>query len=429
MGEGAYLWAVEDLQAAWDSGDHTGGAEPKVFARDAIVAASELVIDPKHAAWVKKHWGDNYLHRENAFYRMLVIAALTSRAKLLHDNFHLDMLRDQVETFADELDATESGLVNDYPGECYPGDVMMAVACIRRADAVLGTDHERFVGRAIRGFTQGRATRLQLPPYSADATSGKPTSPARGCANAYFCLSAPELWPDQAKQWFGLYDRFFWQRAIGADGYREFAVNTPNTSWMMDVDAGPVISGHGVSASAFGMGAARRNGRFDRAYPLAAEMLATAWELPNGVLGVPRLLSNAASAPMLGEAAILWLLTIQPQKGFPIKPPVPGNPPYVYVVLLSALAIGVFLILESAIRFQYARREPEPEVRLRGLQITLWLAFLAAAVLSAFTPYWGLGIVFFLLMLTIPRKRKRPKDDWDKKAKQAMAPAGPEAAG
>ena len=80
-----YLWALEDLQSAWDRGDHTGGAEPKVFAKDAIVAASELVVDPKHAAWVKKHWGPEYLHRENVFYRLLVIAALTSRQKLLHD--------------------------------------------------------------------------------------------------------------------------------------------------------------------------------------------------------------------------------------------------------------------------------------------------------------------------------------------------------
>ena len=99
------------------------------------MAASDLVIDPKHASWVKKHWGTNYLHRENVFYRMLVIAALTSREKMLHDGAHLDALRDQVETFSKELDDSKSGLLNDYPGECYPGDVMAAIMCIRRADA------------------------------------------------------------------------------------------------------------------------------------------------------------------------------------------------------------------------------------------------------------------------------------------------------
>jgi len=80
-----YLWGIENLQTAWDAGDRTAGVEPKVFASDAIIAASKLVVDPKHASWVKKHWGEDYLHRENVFYRMLVIAALTSREKLLHD--------------------------------------------------------------------------------------------------------------------------------------------------------------------------------------------------------------------------------------------------------------------------------------------------------------------------------------------------------
>ncbi|MCX6927885.1 MAG: hypothetical protein NT154_32455, partial [Verrucomicrobia bacterium] len=147
-----YLWGIQNLQTAWEAGDHTAGVEPRIFAKDAIIAASELVIDPKHASWVKKHWGEDYLHRENVFYRMLVIAALTSREKLLHDGAHMDLLRDQVETLAQALDTSKTGLLDDYPGECYPGDVMAALMCIKRADVVLGTDHSRVVNRALRAF-------------------------------------------------------------------------------------------------------------------------------------------------------------------------------------------------------------------------------------------------------------------------------------
>src|SRR4051812_16422699 len=217
-----YLWAVQNLQTAWEAGDHSGRLEPKVFAHDAIIAASELVIDPKHASWVKKHWGADYLHRENVFYRMLVMAALTTRENLLHDSAHLDMLRDQVETLSEELDKSKSGLLDDYPGECYPGDVMAALMCIKRADAVLGTDHTGFLNRAIRGFIARNATRHQLPPYSANSAKGVPNSDARGCANSYMCLTAPELWPPQAKQWFELYDRLFWQERFTGVGFREF---------------------------------------------------------------------------------------------------------------------------------------------------------------------------------------------------------------
>ena len=336
-----YLWAIENLQTAWEVGDHTPAVEPKVFCKDAIMAASDLVIDPKHASWVEKHWGTNYLHRENVFCRMLVIAALTSREKLLHDGAHLDLLRDQVETISRELDDSKSGLLNDYPGECYPGDVMAAIMCIRRADAVLGTDHSEFISRSLRAFIGPGSTRLKLPPYSAEAETGAPLSESRGCGNSYFCLTSPELWPGPAKTWFQLYEKFFWQQRLGFAGFREFPSDVPNTDWTMDVDAGPVIAGFGVAANAFGVGAARKNGRFDLAYPLSAEMLATVWELPNGTLATPRILSNLSDAPMLGEAAILWLLIVQPEKGFPVK--TGGSvPPFVYVVLMGALLFGIW---------------------------------------------------------------------------------------
>ena len=402
-----YLWSLENLQSAWEAGDHRGGAEPRVFAKNAIIAASELVIDPGHASWVKKHWGQGFLQRENVFYRMLVIAALTSRAKLLHDNAHLDLLRDQVESLSGELDASPSGLLEDYPGECYPGDVMTAVACIQRADAVLGTDHSKFVARALRAFIGDKTTRLELPPYMAHAVSGKPVSEARGCANSYICLAAPELWPAQARQWFQLYDRFFWQQRITAVGYREYPRGLPKTDWTMDVDAGPVIAGHGVSASAFGMGAARRNGQFDRAYPLACEMLATVWELPNDVLGIPRLLSNLSEAPLLGEAGILWLLTIQPEKGFTVK--VGGTvPTYVYVVLISALLFGIFLVLEACVRFKAARQEPEPAVWAPRLQIGVWACLLGGGVGLTWIGFWWAGFILLLLMLVLPFRKKAP---------------------
>ena len=405
-----YLWGIENLQTAWESGDRRAGVEPNIFAKDAIIAASELVVDPKHASWVKKHWGGDYLHRENVFYRMLVIAALTSREKLLHDGAHMGMLRDQVETFAKELDESRTGLLDDYPGECYPGDVMAAIMCIKRADAVLGADHSRFTNRALRGFTGTRATRHQLPPYSAGSGTGVPTSEARGCANSYMCLTAPELWPAQARQWYALYDEFFWQQRMTAVGYREYSKDVPHSDWTMDVDAGPVVAGHGFAACAFGIGAARKNGRFDRAYPLAAEMLATVGELPNGVLAMPRLLSNLSDAPMLGEAAILWQLSIQAEKGFPVKSG--GSvPAYSYIVLTTVFLFGAWQLLQAIWTFREARREPEPDVWAPRFQMSAW-AFLVFGTAVAF--WFGLGLVgmtmlLLAVLLPIVRRKKAPK--------------------
>src|SRR5258707_6012616 len=125
---------------------------------------------------------------------MVVIAAITKPQKLVQGGGQMEMARDQGETLGQELDSSRTGLLDDYRGECYPGDVMAALMCIKRADAVLGTDHSKSINRALRGFTGTRATRYQLPPYSASSGTGFSSSEARGCANSYMCLTSPELW-------------------------------------------------------------------------------------------------------------------------------------------------------------------------------------------------------------------------------------------
>jgi hypothetical protein len=240
------------------------------------------------------------------------------------------------------------------------------------------------------------------------------------------CLTSPELWPAQARSWYEIYDRLFWQERIAAVGYREYPKDLPHSDWTMDVDAGPVIAGHGVAASAFGIGAARKNGRFDRAYPLAAEMLATVGELPNGVLAVPRLLSNFSDAPMLGEAAILWQLSIQPQSGFPVK--TGGSvPSYVYIVLISVFLFGAWRILEAIWAFNGARRGPEPNVRAPIFQIAAWGSLLAAAIAALATGHEFIGIVVLVIGLMLPvMKRKPPKgvEDWPETKSETPADAG-----
>ena len=204
-----YLWSTESLQDAWEKDHPPGSAAPNVYARGAIDAAGRLIADPKQATWVLAHWGTNYLKTENVFYRMLVIAGLTSHARLTGDQQYLPLLRDQVESYSAELDASQHGLMDDYPGECYPGDVLTSVAMVRRADRVLGTDHSVFVERALRGFS-GRALDSQgLVPYMADARSGSALDCSRGCGNSYVSLFSPEIWPEQARKWYRSLRRAF----------------------------------------------------------------------------------------------------------------------------------------------------------------------------------------------------------------------------
>lgn len=77
----------------------------------------------------------------------MLIQGLTDYEAVTGDRRHHALLLDQVETLAAALDAAPHGLLHDYPGECYPLDVLAAVWCIRRADPLLGTDHRAFAAR------------------------------------------------------------------------------------------------------------------------------------------------------------------------------------------------------------------------------------------------------------------------------------------
>jgi hypothetical protein len=299
-----------------DLSDHTAETNR------AVEAARALLLDPVHHTWVRTHWGDDYLHEENVFFRSLVIAGLTAHAEITGDTRSLPMLRDQVETLAADLDRSPLGLLHDYPDECYPIDVVAAIGFIRRADAVLGTDHRAFADRALRAFSGPQADALGLPRFRVTLPDGGEVQPSRGIGTSWSLLFAPDLWPDTAPRWYETYEARFWQDTGWAAGFREYLPRSEGGTedeWTFEIDAGPVIAGFGTAASAFGIAAARRHGRFDHAYALSTELSAASWTLPNGALLLPRAVSHAADAPHLGEAAILYFLTVPPIEGATIR--------------------------------------------------------------------------------------------------------------
>jgi hypothetical protein len=399
-----YLWATVSLQEAWEDDNGLASAAPMDYAGKAVDAAAALVADPGHAAWVKEHWGGDYLHTENVFYRKLVIAALTAHVRLTKSDKYADMLLDQVETLSAELAGSPHGLLNDYPTECYPTDVMAAVACIGRADDVLGMNHGDFIEDARRAFTGECLDEIGLPPYAADTETGRPLGPSRGCGQSYMCILAPEIWPDTAARWYRLYEKHFWQYRMGAWGFREFSFGSCGGDWYIDVDSGPVIAGHGVAASAFGVAAARANGRFDHAYPLSAEMIVTCWPLPDGTLAIPRILSNSVDAPYLGEAGILFIISCMPVEGVPV---VSGGSitPYVYIVLAGFFVMGILLMVLAFLGLRKWRRTADGLVPYEKAQFVFWCLLLAAgAGLFVWRPQ--VGLLMILLAQYLPREKK-----------------------
>jgi hypothetical protein len=406
FGSAFYLWATESIQQAWEKDKSILPTAPGVYAAGAIEAATGLVTDPNHASWVKEHWGQNYLHQENVFYRMLIISAATSYHTLLGGEKYLSLLRDQVETLSEELDESPLGLLDDYPKQCYPTDVVAAIAAINRAGAVLGMDYSAFVKRSIRGFQGQLVDSTGLPPYNADSTACC-IGIARGCSSQWGLVWAPQLWPETAKTWYQSFEEHFWQKRWTAVGFREFARGTTDSDWYIDVDSGPVIAGFGAAASAFGLGAARANGRFDHAYPLSAELIAMVWPLADGTLFIPRILSNATDAPYLGEAAILFTLTRMPAEGTEIKP-ASNLPGCVYWVLIAFLAAGILPVLASLAALRSWRKRTLPgSAPFARTQLALWVILVVAGIVVGFTHSMILGLLLLLLGQFLPRGERK----------------------
>lgn len=399
-----YLWATESLQDAWEEDRTLVPVSPAQSARGAIEAAAALVADPNHATWVKNHWGEDYLEHENLFYRMLLISGLTSYQKLLGDRTYQALLQTQVEGLAREIDESPFGLLDDYPGECYPIDILPAIAAIRRADVVLGTDHTEFVNRALRGFEDTRLDpQTKLPAYVANSKTGLGLGSARGVGLSFMLIWAPELWPETAQHWYASYDEQFWQTGWLVAGFREFPKEYPNLNWLLlDVDAGPVLAGYGTAASAFGIGAARVNGHFEQAYPLSAQALVAAWPLPDGTLLGPRLLSNLSDAPYVGEAALLFSLTRRPlmNSGHTV-----GSLPLavylalgVYVgVVLACLGITIMRVVS------WERNLRPNQFQSAGRQLSIWLILVSIGLLMFGLSRGIVGGWFLLSAQFLPR--------------------------
>ncbi|MFC1462667.1 hypothetical protein ACFLQU_03585 [Verrucomicrobiota bacterium] len=412
-----YLWATEALQKAWEEDNNLSPEAPRVYARKTIEAAVDLILDPVHHTWVKTHWGEDYMHNENVFFRALIIAGLTSYETLIGDGQHVGLLRDQVDSLAAELDASPHGVLEDYPDECYPIDVLASIACIQRADKVLGTDHSRFVARAVRGFEGDMLDSRGLIPYLVDDDTGQQFGPSRGVGNSYILIFAPELWPERALHWYKRYEDHFWQTKWWAAGFREYPrqlepefADYINGRTSYDVDAGPIIAGFSPAANAFGLAGAKVNGRLDHAYTLGTQVIAATWPLADGSLLGPRILSSQKHAPYLGEACMLFFLAQRPHPGVDI---VTGGqkPACVYLGLLFYFGTGALILFAAWRSVRTWRHNRSKTVVPYGVcQLVVWLGLLAGALVMFFTGHTAYAAVMVCIAQFLPRikRDKRP---------------------
>ena len=398
-----YLWTTEALQTAWQR--DKSGPEPAVYARGAVEAARALIMDPVHHTWVRTHWGDNYMHEQNVFFRTLVLAGLISTERILHDGRYMEVIRDQVETLAAALDASPHGVLEDYPAECYPIDVLAAVWVIKQGGLLTGIDTSAFVTRALRAFDGEMLDSKGLPPYLVDAKSGAQFDTSRGVGNSYVLIYAADLWPEVADVWYRRYEEHFWQDSGWALGFREYPRDRPDSEWTYDVDAGPILAGFSPAANAFGVAAARVNGRMDQAYALSCQVIASCWPLPSGEWLGARILSNPRHAPYLGQTALLYFFSREPHSDSVVIA-VEKHPPLVLIQHLFFLGLAT-VVLASVARLirRWFGPKPPTQTPLLRLQLVLWAACIVTGGVLMIVGTTGWGAIALLCGQFFPRPK------------------------
>ncbi len=335
-----YLLATANLQAVWEGDRSLSNVSPAESGKEAVDASLRIMLDDGHAHWVKEYWGEDYMTDPNCFYRMLMVGSITAHHEITGETGYLDLLRKTVDDLAADIDASPHGLIDDYPGQCFPCDVTVAIAMILRADRALGTDRSEWARGALRRMMDNFGD--ELPPYTADATTGLPILASRGCTNGFFFSYAREIDPELADKLYTKFVADFWQEKYGAAGWREFPKWAEVPDYYMDPDSGPVVEGFGTGATGLGLGVARAQGDHDRAGKLGAETLVTAIPMPNGRLLVPWLVSDRIHAPYFAEITILHQLSILPEDGSKNLPRA-TMPPIMWVLLVFELLVFVVL--------------------------------------------------------------------------------------
>lgn len=310
--------------------------------RASLNRAADVVVHPASAAWVKSKWGKDYLRRENVFYRMLVIMGLSSFEVTTGNVRYRTQKEEYARALYQELLAAKYHLADDYPGECYPNDVLWAVVAIQRA---LGRGCcDDLANGLMAVFERELSKSWGLPAFSVDARTAEVYQAARGSGNSGLLSFAGELNPVTAQRWYRAYEEHFWTGGF-IKGFRE----TPKGSRdVTDVDSGPVVFGLGSVASAFGIGAARANGRFDHAAVLSMQALAASWPTPFGPLIPGAMGYLAADGWCFGELALSFALT-RPSYVSATRPHDGSVPPLVWILLSFYIAGGLVIVVREAV--------------------------------------------------------------------------------
>ncbi|MGQ0505922.1 MAG: hypothetical protein ACT4TC_11465 [Myxococcaceae bacterium] len=244
-----------------------------------------------------------WLGGRNLLLARLIRLSAERMPQRLVEQFHRDS-----NTLHSVFMAEPSGVPETFRGERWPVDGLFALESLRIHDEVYGTALSmKPIQRWVQTMRKNRDRSTGLMPSYVNA-SGRARDVPRGCALSWSLSVLPRLDPVfAAEQWLA-YKQHFLGGWLGLPAFREYPIGVERSG---DIDSGPIVGGLGMSATAFGLAAARANGDLELAEKL---------ERLGEVLGMP-VSDQKGKRYLLGKVPFfdvlaLWTKTV----------PVPGRP-------------------------------------------------------------------------------------------------------
>lgn len=233
------------------------------------------------------------------------------------------------EALAAAFDASATPFLDAYPGQAWPCDSTVAIASLRLAATLTGSD--RFASTVTRWVGDVR-TRLDPATGLMPHTASPAVSGARGTSQAIIQRFLVDVDPAFAAEQYPLFRDRFLDRPLGlGPAVREYPHGTDGPA---DVDSGPLPLGISLSTTVVALGAAQVHG--DTALAAGFASFGELAGLPFDTPGTKR---YAAGLVPVGDAFLAWSKTARPWTTAPPAAPPPALPGWWRAPLLTLLLV------------------------------------------------------------------------------------------
>ncbi len=279
------------------------------------------------------------------------------------------------------------GLLQSYPGGCWPADNILALRCLALHDMQFHTDYSVAIEKTLGWVRANLDIDTGTIPHRVSAATGAVITPTRGCTMVLSLQYLIDVDIDLFNQQYRRMREHFLGDVLGITPWREYPKGRNGCG---DVDSGPIIFGGGASATGVGAGTALLAGDISSYGKQMA--IVEAFAFPSRRAGGRRywngILPVADGFAVCSFSAISWR-GAKPDAALATQP----VRPWALIGVLSAIyfLIGFFLVMPAitAIRSQRsAASATHPMWRIVEISIKVLLLCLLIWSTILFIPIW-----------------------------------------